>query len=294
MISQVTRYGSTKREKTWWTERDARDAADRVLQELKPRKGPKGSCEKCDAAERRLARRGTHSEWDDHCRNGSCCHCCPNIGTCEKVCKHLGKEVEKAKAAARDKRAKEKEQKKKQDEPYLKPRIKLWKRFGEARKAAGLTWEEYAKKAHVTCFRREKKIADFEQGEKITMSSGGLPYCGGDGFDECRIKPLIAAADALNVSLDYLLCRTDDPQPLKPKGKTEKSDSDLSWRSPKDHPAEGLVVVLRFQFDNDRKTTLMGKWKDGAWCFLNGQKTAMQPSAWFPLPAFEKGETPHD
>ena len=54
-------------------------------------------------------------------------------------------------------------------------------------------------------------MADFEQGQKITPSSGGLPYAGGNGVDEWLIRPLIKAADALGCSIDYLLCRTDEP-----------------------------------------------------------------------------------
>lgn len=245
MIYQITRYGSSNRNIEWWSEKQAKEAADRVTQELKPRKGPEGSCEKCDAAERRLARLGTSYDWDNHCKTGKCCHGCPNIGTCEHVCTHLSEEVKEAKAAAKSKRAADLARKKKEDEPHLKPRIKLWKRFGEARKAAGLTWEEYAEKAHVTNFRREKKVADFEQGEKITMSSGGLPYCGGDGFDAWRTKPLIAAADALGVSIDYLLCRTDEPRQVQ-----EITKEVREWRSRGETPPEDKEIVV-YAMTND-------------------------------------------
>lgn len=220
-IQQLTKYGTFSLDRKYWNEGMVKHRIQVVSEELKRRKGPKGTCEICDAADRRLMRIAQSGMWDDHCHDGKCCHDCPNLGVCEYACPRLSGEVAKAKASAKAKRTAEMEDKKKRDEIALAPRIQLWKRFGEARAAAGLTFGEYAHKAGVIAFRREKKIEDFEQGRKITQSSGGLPYTGGDGLDEWRIRPLIKAADALGVSIDYLLCRTDNPRGVVDAPKAE-------------------------------------------------------------------------
>ena len=211
IVLSITKFGTTNDNRKWWLEWQVKQEAEQISEELKPRKGPKGTCESCDATKQRLKRMIGHSEWDDHCGKGKCCHGCPNIGTCAFVCSHLGGEVAKAKVAALNKKKAEREQKQKEDAKQVAPTVRLWKRFGEARARAGLTFEEYAKKADARGFIREKKVADFEQGQKITPSSGGLPYAGGNGVDEWLIRPLIKAADALGCSIDYLLCRTDEP-----------------------------------------------------------------------------------
>ncbi len=201
---------SRRSEPRYWTEGSITFAAQKIAKEIAPRKGPRGSCERCDHTASRLMRMAKYT-YGDYCQDGKCCHCCPNLGTCDYACPYLSGEVAKAREEAKAKRAKEREQTARENEGILPPKIRLWKRFGEARARAGLTFEEYARKADVRAFRREKKVEDFEQGKKITPSSGGLPYAGGDGVDEWRIKPLIKAADALGCSVDYLLCRTDDP-----------------------------------------------------------------------------------
>ncbi len=222
-----------------WHEGNVTYYAEKVKKELKPRKGPKGTCEACDWGAARLARMvaGGRS-YDDHCADGKCCHDCPNLGICSSACPHLSGEVEKAQNAAKEKQSKEKLKKAKENEAMCAPTVRLWKRFGEARARAGLTFEEYAKKADVRAFRREKKIADFEQGKKITPSSGGLPYAGGDGVDEWRIRPLIKTADALGCSIDYLLCRTDDPREVREIKKEVRE-----WHGRGETPPEGEIII---------------------------------------------------
>lgn len=244
-VSSITKFGTINENRKWWQEWRVKNDAGQISKELKARKGPKGSCESCDATQQRLKRIIGCSQWDDHCSDGKCCHCCPNIGSCEFVCSHLSEEVAKAKVAALNKKKAEKEKKQKEDAKQVAPTVRLWKRFGEARARAGLTFEEYAKKADARGFIREKKVSDFEQGRKITPSSGGLPYTGGNGVDEWRIRPLIKAADALGVSIDYLLCRTDEPREVR-----EIKKDVLEWRSRGETPPEGKLIIT-YGFTND-------------------------------------------
>lgn len=226
------------REPKEWHEANVTRWATDVTNELKPKKGPRGTCESCDHQEARLLRMSGGLRYDDHCNNGKCCHDCPNLGTCEYACPHLSGEIAKAKEIAKARKDADKEAQRKADAKQVAPTVRLWKRFGEARAAAGLTFEEYAKKADVSAFRREKKVADFEQGKKITPSSGGLPYAGGDGVDEWRIRSLIKAADALGCSVDYLLCRTDEPRKIQDLKRVARE-----WRSRGETPPVGKPII---------------------------------------------------
>lgn len=270
-----------------WHEGSVTYWIDMVKKELKPRKGPKNTCESCDHRPDRFLRMCRSNLYNDHCRDGRCCHDCPNLGTCQYACPHLSGEVAKAREVAKEKHAQEKEQKKRENEDILAPRIRLWKRFGEARAAAGLTFEEYAKKADVIAFRREKKVADFEQGRKLTPSSGGLPYAGGDGVDEWRIRPLIKAADALGCSIDYLLCRTDEPGgPTVPAVVGEP----LQYLPGQSHPArDGQLAAAKFKAAGlTRPMKSIVCWKNQGWCFLNGAAIDAECIGWLPLPDDEE------
>lgn len=285
-VSSITKFGTINENRKWWQEWRVKNDAGQISKELKARKGPKGSCESCDATQQRLKRIIGCSQWDDHCSDGKCCHCCPNIGSCEFVCSHLSKEVAKAKVAALNKKKAEKEKKQKEDAKQVAPTVRLWKRFGEARARAGLTFEEYAKKADARGFIREKKVSDFEQGRKITPSSGGLPYTGGNGVDEWRIRPLIKAADALGVSIDYLLCRTDEPREVR-----EIKKDVLEWRSRGETPPEGRLIIT-YGFTNDGPKYTPAVW-DGRRVHAPGKPNkeltglAQQFTKWMLLPEDE-------
>lgn len=311
-VQQLTGYGTINLSRKYWNEYTVKHKAEVVEKELKPKKGPRGSCDSCDAAEMRLKRLACGNKWDDHCGSGKCCHDCPNLGICEFACQHLSGEVTKAKEAAKAKRAAEKEEKHAQDEKYIAPSVQLWKRFGEARAAAGLTFEEYAKKANVGVFRREKKVTDFEQGRKITPSSGGLPYAGGDGVEEWRIRPLINAADALGCSIDYLLCRTDDPrtvgdcweeaasadpcddisEALDQVATTEEPVCRICWESRGRTPPAGKLI-LTYQMTNNGPEYRPAVWDGSKFQSPDRRKelTGLQYTHWLEVPLPGSGES---
>lgn len=291
-VLSITRYGEVNTTRKWWQEWRIKKDADKIRNELKERKGPRGSCESCDATQQRLKRIIRCAEWDDHCGAGKCCHCCPNIGSCEFVCSHLSGEVAKAKVAAQDKKKAEKEKKQKEDAKQVAPTVRLWKRFGEARARAGLTFEEYAKKADARGFIREKKVADFEQGRKITPSSGGLPYTGGNGLDEWRIRPLIKAADALGVSIDYLLCRTDEPGMVRgPKVSSQDVPDEATWLTGAPKCDGQYYCKLKVDEADPMNIILIYDRYNGRWVHPADWSPVPYPVVgWWPLPQVEEDE----
>lgn len=291
-IQQMTNYGTVNLNRKYWMEGPVKYDAKKVAKELKSRKGPKGTCEGCDAKDRRLKRMALNQQWNDHCSDGKCCHDCPNIGTCDYACPHLSGEVAKARNLAKAKRATDLEAKKKQDAAQVAPTVRLWKRFGEARAASGLTFEEYARKADVIAFRRQKKVEDFEQGLKITPSSGGLPYTGGDGLDEWRIRPLIKAADALGVSIDYLLCRTDEPGGIitpVPAVASNAGQPPLQFVTAPEQPPKDGPYYCKLSVDGlDLRRVLYWSSQFKAWSFNpHGPSIDAVCLGWYPLPEDE-------
>ena len=167
----------------------------------------------CNNTEKRLARQATGPSWNDACGNGKCCTGCPSLATCKSACPHLTKEIQVAKDARKAKQAKDTAARVKFDRPRVDPITALWKRFAEARQASGLSMDAYLKAANIhNDGKIGKRYEGFERGEKIKADTG-LPYCGGYGFPLYYIEYLRKTAEILGVSLDYLLCRTDDPAP---------------------------------------------------------------------------------
>lgn len=289
---------SGRSEPRYWTEGSITFAALKIAKEIAPRKGPRGSCERCDHTASRLMRMAKYT-YGDYCKDGKCCHCCPNLGTCDYACPYLSGEVAKAREEAKAKRAKEREQTARENEGILAPKIRLWKRFGEARARAGLTFEEYARKADVWGFRREKKVEDFEQGKKITPSSGGLPYAGGDGVDEWRIKSLIKAADALGCSVDYLLCRTDEPGMIKERDRVYSASVSCKAITPQwqtGFPKHDGTYYCRIKIEGNQVMELILIWErlEGRWVHpADHEPVPYQILSWWPLPDDDE-EDPED
>lgn len=269
-----------------WHEEPVRYAAEIIRKELRPRKCSERADGRCIYTAARLQRLATSNNYSDHCRDGKCCHGCPSLGTCEHACPHLAGEVAEAQEKAKAERTKEKEKKARENEIIVAPKLRLWKRFGEARAAAGLSWEEYTKRAGVVAFRREKKVEDFEQGRKLTPSSGGLPYAGGDGVDEWRIRPLIKAANALGCSVDYLLCRTDIRTMATGTAQSKPVMDKPQWLPGEQRPKEYDSYLCKIDLGG-KTMTLTGiydpfraKWLHPA----DGEPIPYPVLGWYPIP----------
>ena len=142
-----------------------------------------------------------------------CCATCSSLTTCKDACPKLAQLAREKKEKQKQKSDADAQVKAEEGRKYREQVTRLWQRFREAREAAGksagdcmdaLDWRGYS--------WDEEKFSQAEQSGPDDMSNAAyadLPY----GFEidlEC-IQPLLDAADFLGCSLDYLLCRTDDP-----------------------------------------------------------------------------------
>lgn len=152
-----------------------------------------------------------------------CCHGCPYIAACKHACHLLGEEIADAKAKVAASKAADKAQsearsaeRRAQREESLRFAAKGWRRLGAALEKSGksalwlaevLEWDQ-----------DEEEMSEWTpllEGKKVADDS----YWAADHpFQDMDIKDMAQLADDLGVSLDYLLCRTDDPNPVPTSG----------------------------------------------------------------------------
>ena len=140
----------------------------------------------------------------------NCCKDCDRLASCKTACPLLAdlakeRELERREAKRQEKLAKEAE-----EAPKVLAVRHLWRRFGEARRQAGKTIEAAMESMGRTYWGKDAEIAEKENGTVSMTPSTALPY--GYSMQLSDLQPLILAADTFGYSVDYLLCRTEEPQ----------------------------------------------------------------------------------
>lgn len=222
---------------------------------------------------------------------GRCCGECSDLGSCEFACPKFYERIKQIKADKREERKQARLAQEAKDRPDVELITALWARFAEAREAAGLSIEEYCKKAGIYTDERMKKAWPAREiGEKITRDTG-MPYRGGNGFSLWDIRHLLKTAKALGVSLDYLLLRTSDPKGIAAQAAPAEGWLPLQYLPGKEPPTkDGQLAVGKFQVPGFDKTMLtIVCWRDGRWYFKHGATIDAECVGWFPLPPDEEG-----
>lgn len=270
-----------------WYETTVENRMEMLENEAKLKCGKGSPSGMCDNTEKRLVMfASSRAGWNAHCKKGKCCTKCPSLATCRAACPHLASEIQAAKEARKAQLAKEAADRAEHDRPRVDPITELWARFGKARQASGLSMSEYLAAAKIRAIpQMEKKHEDYEQGKKIKGDTC-LPYNGGYGMSLYEIKSLCKAADVLGVSLDYLLCRTDNPNGL---GDAPQGDGwiTLTWIDGFRPPHEPRHAVAIFDCEGARIRQLV-YWDGEVWRFKpGGPKVDAKCLHWFPVPAEE-------
>lgn len=144
-----------------------------------------------------------------HC--DKCCSGCPDLAKCKYACPHLADKVKQLKAEASAQRKQDKLEQEERDRPVIEKIKALWNRFGMARNAADKTVEECCKATGKYFMpSEEQKFWKMECLEANYTPNTTLPY--GYSCYLSEVEKYTKLADLLGCSLDYLLCRTDDPK----------------------------------------------------------------------------------
>ena len=147
-------------------------------------------------------------------RCSKCCADCPDLAGCKYACPVLADKVKQLKADKREANRQAKLEQEAKDRPTILRLQELWLRFGLAREQAGISIPEACTAAQWYCSKdTEKKIRELEDNTgEFKVNSTDVPY--GHSYYLRYINALCTLANLFNCSVDYLLCRTDDPKSM--------------------------------------------------------------------------------
>lgn len=222
-------------------------------------------------------------------RNGSfecagCCEKCRDKGFCGSKCKYIpepesvvrfrAEQAAKREAAAAERAEKERR--------YNEEGRDAWARLLSASQnrekplplvLRALAWEGIAS----DCDEMRKRAAGEIMGEG---NSTVLPV---HPFEECGIDEIISVADLLDISVDYVLGRTEALRPAEP---CEGQLHIAAWMPGGTFPAHDCPVVLEFAVSEGRVSQMLGRFNAAArrFEFNHGAAMEMEPIRWIELP----------
>ena len=216
-----------------------------------------------------MMEKSCRDRWQDPCKS-RCCWDCPNLRTCKDSCKAAEgrkkdlKAAHKADADAEAKRVADR------DAPKIQLVDAIWQRFGLARELAGKDWKDCKKAMGCSYFPLDdEKVMKLECGEAKVTPDTRLPYW----IARYDVEKLLAVADLLGCSLDYLLCRTDVKE-LTPQAVSEPG---TIWRTGK--PEGYGTYVAYVQVPGSKKMLRELLWTGDEWLMF-GSRIAEDATVW--------------
>lgn len=251
-----------------------------------------GSEEPCSWKTELLTEGYSRPGWVTHygaCSNyhdcAHCCAVCDRLAACSHVCPKLKDKTDKA---AEEKKLKEAEHAEQLKEEKAEARAKAevdriareaaetaeWKRLGNRRRELGLSVVEAYQLED--CMLDEDEIADIEGRENGELTGESF----WDTIDMWGNEDLCTLADRLQCSVDWLLGRVSDPQPVL------SLDTRPGWHTGEPETDGPYWCEIRLGEDIRRQGL---RWsKEQGWLFLNVNAVISVPVLrWYPLPKEE-------
>lgn len=209
-----------------------------------------------------LLEKSCKDRWSDPCRT-RCCLTCPTLTSCKTSCqKAAGKKAE-MKASAKAASEAYARQAAERDKPTLDIIRTVYSRVGAARKAAGVSVETLfgtrGKRYGGEIDRLQQEC--LENGTAKLTTNTTLPF--GCSFYASDAAAICKVADLLQVSVDYLLGRTDEPAQAVPS-----MDTGWSVGTP---DAYGTYVAYIYLSGSNKRMLRELLWTGDEW-LLYGQK----------------------
>lgn len=239
-------------------------------------KHPNGTCTHCETMLGKVFDSKGYSPCDYYC-----CDTCRKLTGCKDACPKMAETAAKLKLETKTQRAEERAATKALDQINAQAISQIWKRFGEARTAAAVSVDECFDRMDIkyASISREKYPAFESLEDKITGKTD-LPF--GFAIDLEHIRRLTNLADLLGVSLDYLLCRTDEVQTTSALAKREPEPgiSQVMWfpQSVEPAPKQHIVAIDCDGYADEGIYLGNGKMDDG--CYFDWEEVAL----WTPRP----------
>ena len=247
-----------------------------------------GPCVNREAMQRKVMR---ETAWSYN-RCTQCCETCAELAKCKYACPMLAERVKELKAELKTKKQQEKQAQEERTRPAAEQIKALWKRFGKARAASGRSPEECYRAGGMYYGDVSKDVyGQLERQEVKINENTKLPY----GYS-CYLSNVLAyvkLADLLGVSLDYLLCRTDDPAGFA-RGEAEAggacgAEGQLAicgWMPGGTQPFQPCDVVADFDLAGTGRISRMACRFDGrGFCYeKSGDAIRSEAVRWMALP----------
>lgn len=206
------------------------------------------------------------------CEHVKCCSKCDKLASCKSACPKLKDKIQKLKADKKAAAQQEKLAKEEKERPDVEQITTLWARFGEARAAAGKSVKQIIEAADMYYSKSDDdKYKGLESGGGKVTTSTGLPYS--YGFNLTDARRLVAIADCLDCSLDYLFCRTDEPRCKAAEPDASAPALAAAWSTGKPPMSGAYVVKLAWGEEPDDiiQTFLDYDCYNGVWSFELGE-----------------------
>lgn len=238
-----------------------------------------GPCTNRDEMRKRVMSQPYYSY--SYCRQ--CCADCPELAKCKYACPMLAERVKALTEDAKARRQQEQQAKAAREQPDVEQVKALWTRFAQARAASGKTMEECFESAGISVDKAFIKAREkLERLEGAFTPRTELPY--GYGSSLYEVRKFVKLADLLNVSLDYLLCRTDDPEgaaPSRPEGQLVLN----GWMPGGTLPSTDCDVVADFEVGFGKAVREFCKFSSGKFFWASsGKAIDLSVVRWMALP----------
>ena len=148
-----------------------------------------------------------------NCSSYACCCDCYSFTSCKASCPELDEAKEKLKKEAKAKRAVERQTEKDRDAELIGITRTCWQRFGELRRAQGLSAEDCCKARgdyFMPNYHGEDWTAEMEGPKAKITAHTPVPWTNSMQADD--VEKLCKTADLFGVTTDYLLGRDDEKQ----------------------------------------------------------------------------------
>lgn len=181
-----------------------------------------------------------------------CCCTCWSLKTCNYSCEHAEPEKQALKKSDRDAQAKRKAEQKEADASKVDLTAKVYSRVRPMRLEKNISPTDFIK-ASTDCavFGKDlEKLDNLELGRKV----GAMERLPGGIWPDEALR-LIAVADMLDCSIDYLLGRTDTPKPA------EVTVTPEGWHT--GNPPEPMWCICRIITAPGHNPLYMKQWWNG-------------------------------
>ena len=236
-----------------------------------------------------MMRRNVNREWAAPCTG--CCFDCSRLQNCKNCCPEAMAKKKELKAVAKQANIDAKREQEERDRPGAEFAKLVWSRIGKARERSGASIED------IVFARGESSYNEFcDDPKQKKMESGEGDYspnstvCFGYNLRACDVIHIVAVADVLQCSVDYLLGRTENLESHLSNAVSQNtvSNQGTTWQTGKP-AAEGSYILLLGFTNSVYQSVEQWDWDNRCgWCddtiLLNTEDDDCQVLGWIPMP----------